>query len=100
MITKKQVEGFLHSLPGKRGIDIPADIFDKIHPVANGITQKVWGSAPTPHQLQHLYETGAHEPQAIQDSYNNLPHPLAPSVSVGEYQQYSKALELYNKYQK
>lgn len=82
---------FLLSLPGKRGIDIPEDKFDAIHQVASGITQPLWGRPPTPHQMQHLYDTGAHSPEAIHDAFAKLPHPHASNVQVGEYDAWKAA---------
>ena len=82
---------FLMSLPGKRGIDIPEDKFDAIHQVAEGITQPLWGRPPTPHQMQHLYDSGAHDPQAIHDAFAELDHPHAPGLKVGEYQSWKDA---------
>lgn len=86
---------FLMGLPGKRGIDIPEDTFDKIHAVASGITQPLWGRPPTPHQMQHLYDNGAHDPQAIHDAFAGLDHPHAPNIKVGEYEQWKAAHQAF-----
>ena len=89
---------FLLSLPGKRGLDIPEDTFDKIHQVASGITQPLWGRPPTPHQIQHLYDTGAHSPEAIHDAFAKLPHPGAPNIQVGEYDQWKAAHQAFKQH--
>ena len=99
MPNRKEVEAHMFTWPGKRGEDIPEHVFDKIHPVANGITQQIWGRGPTPFQLQHLYDNGHHTPEAIHDAYGQMPHPHSPSTSVAEYEGYSKALELFQKHQ-
>ncbi len=96
MPSQKEVEAFLNSLPGKRGVDIPADIFDIIAPAAHGFAKKIWGTSASPHQLQYLYENGHHQPSQVDDAFSALPHPLAPSVKVGEYDQHVKALQMYN----
>lgn len=93
--TAYKFRTFLMSLPGKRGLDIPEEKFDAIHSVASGITQQLWGRPPTPHQIQHLYDTGAHTPEAIHGAYAALPHPHAPSIAVGEYDQWKSALQMY-----
>ena len=100
MPTKEAVEAYLQSLPGKRGIDIPEDQYDKMFTVANGITQQVWGGYPLPHQMQDLWDAGATTPERIHAMFGALPHPLAPSVSVDDYQQYSQAKQLFSKHQK
>jgi hypothetical protein len=86
---------FLLSLPGKRGLDIPEDTFDKIHQVASGITQPLWGRPPTPQQMQHLFDTGAHDPQAIHDAFAGLDHPHAAGLKVGEYEQWKGAHQAF-----
>lgn len=98
--SKSDIENIMMSWPGKRGIDIPENVFDRIQPVAQGISKQIWGSNVQPEHLQYLYDNGYHTPEAIQSQYDPLPHPHAPSVTVGEYQQYSKATELFNKHQK
>ena len=93
--TRQQVVNVLQAMPGKRGVNIPADMWDQIHASASGITKQVWGSAPSPEQMQRLYDDGHHEPDAIKEVFNGLPHPHAPSLTVGEYPQFSQALQLY-----
>ena len=67
-------------LPGKRGIDIPEHIYDRIAPVANGITLPLWGRPASPEQLQWLHDNEVTEPEDIHKAFNGLPHPHAPSV--------------------
>jgi hypothetical protein len=93
-----RVRQYLESLPGKRGRDIPEDVYDAIHHVASGITMPLWGRPPTPQQMQHLYDTGTHDPQGIHDAFGGLPHPHAPNLKVGEYQSYQRAHEEYRKH--
>lgn len=97
---QEQAEKFFAELPGKRGIDIPEEIFDKIHPIANGITQPLWGRPPTPEHLQHLYENGHHDPDSIHAMYDALPHPHAPGVKVGEYDGWKQAFTKWEAHSK
>lgn len=94
----KKVEQILMSWPGKRGIDIPEEVFDRIHPVATGITMKVWGRYPTPHQLQYLHDNQLHHPDDIHRVYDQMPHPHADGMTVGEFQHWSKAYSTFNQY--
>jgi hypothetical protein len=89
---------WLLSQPGKRGIDIPADTWDKIHQVASGITQPLWGRPPTPQQMQHLHDSGATTPDRIHAAFAELPHPHAPHLSVGEYDSWKSAYGLYQQH--
>ena len=98
--TAQEIENVMMSWPGKRSIDIPEHIFDKIQPVAQGITKQIWGDNVQPQQLQHLYQNGHHTPDAIHAEFGKMPHPLAPSVQVSEYEKFSKAKELFDKHQK
>jgi len=97
--SEKEIEGFLMSLPGKRGIDIPEEIFDKIQPVAQGMAMQVWGRPIEPQQLQDLYVGGHHQPEQVKQVLGGLPHPHAPSVSVGEYQKFSAAKQMFDERQ-
>lgn len=89
---------FLLSLPGKRGLDIPEHEYDASYAVASGITQPLWGRAPTPHQMQALHDMGAVTPQAIHDAFAALPHPHAPSLTVGEYGAWKDAHKAYTQH--
>lgn len=86
---------YVESLPGKRGVDIPAEVYDRIYPVARGITEQIWGRPPTPHQLQWLYDEGYTHPEAIREAYGRLPHPHAEGLTVAEYQRYLEAFEVW-----
>ena len=92
---EQRVKRYMHALPGKRGLDIPEQTYDRILDVAMGITQPMFGKPPTPHQLQHLYDVGAHTPEAIHAEYGNMAHPHAPNLKVSEYQQYAHALGVF-----
>lgn len=83
------------SVPGKRGVDIPADRYDKIAPVANGITLPLWGRPASPQQLQYLHDNDLTEPSQIHAAFGALPHPNAPSISVSDYPAYTAALKTY-----
>lgn len=92
---------FVASLPGRRqssGGSIPDDLHDRISSAAHGISQQVWGRYATPEQLQHLYDSGLHEPQAIHDAYGVMPHPHAQGLSVSEYSQWSQAYDVLQKH--
>lgn len=89
---------WLDSQPGHRGRDIPEHLFDQIFPVANGITQQIWGREPTFQQMQQLHDMGAHEPQAIHAAFEALPHPHAPTLKVGEYGTYAHAFETFQEH--
>ena len=97
--SARQVEDFLSSQPGARGTQIPAEIFDKIAPVAHGISKQIWGSAAEGAQLQALHDQGLHEPEQIHQAFNSLPHPHASSVTVGEYSKYSAAKGMFDEHQ-
>lgn len=95
------------SLPGKRAYAgqrgkgwIPAHIYDRIYPVANGITQQIWGDHPTPEQMQALFDAGYHTPDKIHEAYNALPHPHAPNVTVGQYPAYANAVRVYEEHRR
>lgn len=87
------------AIPGMRGRDIPEEKYDQIRDVADGITMPLWGRPATPHQMQHLYDTGAHDPASIHAAFDNLNHPHSPGLKVGEFQTYSKALSTYKQHQ-
>lgn len=95
---RQKFKRWLDSQPGHRGRDIPEHIFDQIYPVANGITQQIWGRPPTFQQMQDLHDAGAHTPQAIHAMYEALPHPHAPALAVGEYGAYANALQTYQQH--
>jgi len=98
--TEAEIKAVMFSLPGKRGVDIPEDIFDKIAPIAHSTSNQIWGSNATPHQLQALHDGGHHEPQQVKDAFGALPHPLAPDVTVSEYEKNSEGLQKYNEAQR
>lgn len=83
------------SLPGRRGLDIPEDVFDVMGPAAHGMAKQIWGSNATPEQLQWLYQQGHHTPDKVKGAFGQLPHPHAASVSVDEYSKYSKAHQIF-----
>jgi len=80
-------------LPAKRGIDIPAERFDKIQQIANGVTLPIWGRPALPDQLQFLHDNDLTEPGQIHDAFSQLPHPHAPNVTVAQYPDYVAALK-------
>src|SRR4029077_19137082 len=95
---KAQLEAAVMKVPGLRGRDVPEDVYDRIRPVADGITMPLWGRPATPYQIQHLYATGAHDPASIHAAFDDLNHPHAPGLKVGEYQIYSKALGVHKQH--
>ena len=90
-----RIKAAVLKIPGLRGRDIPEADYDKIRDVADGITMPLWGRPATPFQMQHLYDSGAHDPASIHAAFSDLQHPHAPGLKVGEYQTYSKALSTY-----
>jgi hypothetical protein len=94
-----QLKAAVMKIKGLRGRDIPEATYDKIRDVADGITMPLWGRPATPYQMQHLYDTGAHDPASIHQAFDNLDHPHAPGLKVGEYAQYGKALSTYKQHQ-
>lgn len=88
---------FVQSLPGKRGTDIPTDLYDRIFNAASGVTQQIWGRHPTPEQMQWLHDNGHHTPDVIHDQIGKLPHPHADGITVSEYPKYLDAFETYKK---
>lgn len=96
----KAAHEVLDAMPGKRGKDIPADIFDKIHPHACAATLGVWGRHPTPEQFQALHDQGLHEPHQIHDAFSQMPHPHADGLTVGEYPQWQKAMKSWHQHTK
>jgi hypothetical protein len=89
-----KVRQFLMAQPGKRGIDIPEDRYDKLFDIAAGITQPLWGMFPTPQQMQHAHDNNLDTAEKMhQGLYGQLPHPKAPDLSVGEYGQWERALQ-------
>lgn len=95
---RKSVVEYLHSLPGKRGHDIPEHIHDVITQVGNGIAKPLYGRDLDPFQIQALYEGGYHTPEAIHEAMNSLPHPHAPNVTVGEYPDYAHAHKVFKEH--
>jgi hypothetical protein len=101
-VTKLEddVRAVMMTWPGKRGIDIPADVFDQIHEHASGATLPVWGRHPTPEQLQHLYDNGHHDAQSIHSFYADMPHPHADGLKVGEYGKWKQAATTWKQHTK
>jgi hypothetical protein len=97
---KKVAEEALMALPGKRGIDIPEEVFDKIHKHASAETLGVWGRHPTPHQLQALHDQGLHEPHQIKEAFGQMPHPHAEGISVADYTRWSSAKDSWDHHSK
>lgn len=95
---KQRAMAWYLGLPGKRGIDIPEHIYDRIAPVANGITLPLWGRPAAPEQLQWLHDNEITEPEDIHKAFNGLPHPHAPSVSVGEFPSYAHAMSVFEEH--
>lgn len=98
MDYKKIVEEALNQLPGKRGIDIPEAQFDQIHKHASAATLGVWGRHPTPHQIQALFDQGLTEGHQIQGAFDQLPHPHAEGMTVGEYRGWSDAYQHFKQH--
>lgn len=96
----KEVEDHFKTLPGKRGADIPAEAYDHILHVARGITMPVWGRPPTPHQMQHLYDHGMTDADAIHEAFDSQPHPFVPHVKVGEYADWKQAYRTYKQHKR
>ncbi len=96
--TQAKVRRAIMQRPGKRGLDIPEETYDRIFDVASGITMPVWGRPPTPEQMQWLHDSGAHTPDKIHAAFSALPHPHAPTVRLGEYQSFQHALETYHEH--
>jgi hypothetical protein len=96
-----KVRQFLMQQPGKRGIDIPEDRYDHLFSIASGITQPLWGMFPTPHQMQHLHDNELDTAEKQHKGlFGLLPHPHAPSLSVGEYESWKgahKAVQMHGK---
>ena len=95
---RRKFKRWLDSQPGHRGRDIPEHLFDAMYPVANGITQQIWGREPTFQQMQQLHDMGAHDPQAIHAAFGSLPHPHAPNLKVDEYSSYANAFQVYQQH--
>lgn len=100
MNYRKIAEEALMALPGKRGIDIPEEIFDQIHRHATAATLGVWGRHPLPEHFQQLHDQGLHEAHQIQEAYGSMPHPHADGLTVNEYSTWSKAHEAWNHHSK
>jgi len=91
----QKAKRFIDGLPGKKGKDIPETHYDRIFNAASGITQSIWGRPPTPQQMQWLYDNGHHTPDKVQEQFNQLEHPHAHGMTIGEYPRYSEALDVY-----
>lgn len=96
--TLQKAKRYVDALPGKRGVDIPPDIYDRIFQAASGVSHQIWGRHPTPHQLQYLFDNGHHTPDAIHAVFGGLPHPHADGLTVAEYPQYLSAYDVYRKH--
>ncbi|MGP8161954.1 MAG: hypothetical protein ACLQGJ_12185 [Candidatus Dormibacteria bacterium] len=97
---KAKGKAFFDALPGKRGTDIPAEDYDVMYATANGITLPVWGRPVSPAQLQAMYDQGLTTPESIHAAFGKLPHPHAPNVTLGEYQDYAKAHQTYQEHKR
>jgi hypothetical protein len=84
--------------PGIRGVGVPADVYDKITPVANGIALPMWGRPASLEQIQFLADNDLTEPQQIHQAFGSLPHPHAPSVSVSEFPEFAHALQVFDEH--
>ena len=82
----------------KPGVEIPADKWEKIVPVANSITMPLWGRPAHPEQLQWLADHDMTEPAEIHQAFGQLPHPHAPSISVADYPAYTSALKTFEQH--
>ena len=97
---KQAASAWFQQLPGKRGADIEPELYDRIYRVASGITLPLWGRPPSPQQMQWLHDQGAHEPAAIHAAFNDLPHPMAPNVTVGQFPAYAQAFKAHEQHSK
>lgn len=97
---RKRAETFIKQLPGKRGVDVPEQIHDTITSVGNSIARPLWGRDLEPHQIQWLFDNGKHTPADIHDAMNQLQHPHAPNLRVGEYQDYASAHKVFMEHSK
>jgi hypothetical protein len=84
--------------PGIRGVGVPADVYDKIAPVANGIALPMWGRPASLEQIQWLHDNEITEPADIHKAFSALPHPNSPSTTVGEYPSYVHALSVFDEH--
>jgi hypothetical protein len=98
--SKDNIRTELMKRPGKRGIDIPEDVYDRILPHAMGASMKTRDRHPTPEIMQHLHDNGIHQPEQIKAFFDGLKHPKAPNMSVGEYNTYKSALSLYKEHKR
>ena len=88
------------SLPGTRGSRIPEADYDHLYAIASGITLPLWGRPPLPHQMQYLHDNNLRQPGEIHAAFAALPHPHAPSVSVGDFPDYAHAYKTYQDHAK
>lgn len=93
---KQQALSYLNAQPGQRGRDIPTQFYDQMHHAASGITVPLWGQHPTAAQMQALWDAKATTPEQIKAHFDQMPHPKAPNVRVGDYADYQQALQTYN----
>ena len=93
-----QAHAYLQAQPGQRGRDIPTQFYDQMHHAASGITVPLWGRGPSPHQMQALWDAKATTPEKIKNLYDQMPHPNAPNVRVGDYADYQQALQVFNEH--
>lgn len=92
---KAQALAYLNAQPGQRGRDIPTQHYDAMWSAASGITVPLWGRGPTPQQMQALWDRKATTPEQIKAHFDQMPHPKAPNVRVGDYADYQQALRTF-----
>lgn len=92
---RQQAMGWWLNLPGKRGVDIPEETYDRIYSVGNGITMPLWGRPILPEQMQYLHDNDLTQPSQIHAAFGELPHPHAPNVKVSEYPDYVHAMKAH-----
>jgi len=95
-----QAKSWLNSQPGQRGRDIPTQFYDQMYHAASGITVPLWGRPPSYGQMQKLWDEKATTPEKIKNMYDQMPHPKAPNVKVGDYGDYQQALQVFNEHSK
>jgi inorganic pyrophosphatase len=97
---RQQAVAYLEAQPGQRGRDIPTQFYDQMMASASGITLPLWGTKPTPQHMQALWDAKATTPEKIKGLFDQMPHPKAPNVKVGDYQDYQQALQVFNENRK
>lgn len=93
--ARQMVERWGSTQPGKRGVDIPAEIFDRIAPAAHGAMLPLYGRPATPEQLQWFHDQGITEPADVHDAVSRMQHPHAPDLTVGEFPRYQQAFDTF-----